>query len=68
MLWWLSPGEGLDAVYKMRLGYTVKMEQSNQKYMYGAVLAISENYWLYLVIFGMPLEPYYFEMVIVGLR
>ena len=30
--------------------------------MYGAALAISGNHWLYLVIFGMPLEQYYFEL------
>ena len=40
----------------------------NQKYMYGAALAISGNHCLDLVFFGMPLEPYYFELVIVGLR
>ena len=40
----------------------------NQKCMYGAELAISGNHFLYLVIFGMSLEPYYFELVIVGLR
>ena len=42
--------------------------QPNQKCMYGAALAISGNHFLYLVVFGMPLEPYYFELVIVGLR
>ena len=41
---------------------------SNQKCMYGAAQAISGNRWLYLVIFGMPLEPYYFELVLVGFR
>ena len=40
----------------------------NQKCMYGAALAISANRWSYLVIFGMPLEPCYFELVIVGFR
>ena len=40
----------------------------NQKCMYGAAPAISGNHCSYLVIFGMPLEPYYFELVIVGLR
>ena len=40
----------------------------NQKCMYGAAMAISGNHCLYMVIFGMPLEPYYFELVIVGLR
>ena len=40
----------------------------NQKCMHGAALAISGNHCLYLVIFGMPLELYYFELVIVGLR
>ena len=38
----------------------------NQKCMYGATLAISGNHLLYLVIFGMQLEQYYFELVIVG--
>ena len=40
----------------------------NQKCMYGAALDISGYHWFYLVIFGMPLEPYYFELVIVGFR
>ena len=40
----------------------------NQKCMYGAALAISGNHWLYFVIFGMTLKPYYFELVIVGFR
>ena len=39
-----------------------------QKFMYGAAMAISGNHWLYLVIFGMPLEPEYFQLVIVELR
>ena len=39
-----------------------------QKFMYGAALAISGNHWLYLVIFGMPLEPEYFQLVIVEFR
>ena len=46
----------------------MKLEKPNQKCMYGAALAISGNHCLYLVIFDMPLEPYYFELVIVGLR
>ena len=49
----------------MRLGQTVKMAQPYQKFMYGAELAISGNHWLYLVIFGMPLEPEYFQLIIV---
>ena len=40
----------------------------NQKCMYGAALAVSGNHWLYLVIFGMPLEPYYFKLVLVWFR
>ena len=40
----------------------------NQKCMHDAALAISGYHWLYLVIFGIPLEPYYFEFVIVGFR
>ena len=35
-------------------------ETPNQKCIYGTALAISGNHWLYLVIFGMPLEQYYF--------
>ena len=47
---------------------TRQWEDPNQKCMYRAALAISGNHCLYLVIFGRPLEPYYFELVIVGLR
>ena len=45
-----------------------KFEFPYQKFMYGAALAISGNHWLYLVIFGMPLEPEYFQLVIVEFR
>ena len=39
-----------------------------QKFMYGAALAISGKHRLYLVIFGMPLEPEYFQLLIVEFR
>ena len=45
-----------------------RTDDPNQKCMYGAALAISGNHCLYLVIFGIPLEPYYFELVIIGVR